>query len=85
MSASERVYDSFIELLREHECSESRDAEGGEHMTMAARGLPVGGGLVLGLVMTVGGLLVMIASFYLIIKLAGLVDTISQKVKETKL
>ncbi len=55
-------------------------------MTMAARGFPAGGGsMVLGLIMTVGGLLVMIASFYLIIKLAGLVDTLSQKVKEMKL
>lgn len=44
-----------------------------------------GGSPVLGIVMAVGGLLVTIASFYLIIKMAGLVDALSQKVKEMKL
>jgi hypothetical protein len=35
--------------------------------------------------MNVGGLLVMIASFYLIIKVVGLVDALGQKIKEMKL
>ena len=52
-------------------------------MVMAAR--PVGGSPVIGLLLGVGGLLVTVASFYLIIKMAGLVDALSQKVKEMKL
>jgi len=35
--------------------------------------------------MAVGGLLVMVASFYLIIKIAGLVDALGEKIKEMKL
>jgi hypothetical protein len=55
---------------------------GGEHVATPIR---TGGSPVLGIVMAVGGLLVTIASFYLIIKMAGLVDALSQKVKEMKL
>jgi len=55
---------------------------GGERMATPIR---AGGTPVLGLIMAVGGLLVTIASFYLIIKMAGLVDALSQKVKEMKL
>jgi hypothetical protein len=40
---------------------------------------------VIGLILGVGGLLVTIASFYLIMKMAGLVDALSQKIKEMKL
>jgi len=43
-----------------------------------------GGSLVLGLVVTVGGLLVTVAAFYLILKIAGLVDALKDKVKEMK-
>ena len=46
---------------------------------------PVPGLSVLGLVTAVGGLLIMVASFYLIIKIAGLVDALGQKIKEMKL
>lgn len=57
---------------------------------MATPRMPVtpggyGGSAVVGLIMSVGGLLVTIASFYLIIKMAGLVDALSQKIKEMKL
>jgi hypothetical protein len=54
---------------------------------MATPGMPMayGGAQVTGLIMAVGGLLVMIASFYLIIKTAGLVDALGQKIKEMKL
>jgi hypothetical protein len=44
-----------------------------------------GGSWVLGLVMAVGGLLVMVATFYLIIKIAGLVDALGEKIKQMKL
>jgi len=44
-----------------------------------------GGSPVIGLILGVGGLLVTIASFYLIMKMAGLVDALSQKIKEMKL
>jgi len=44
-----------------------------------------GGSSVMGLITAVGGLLVTIASFYLIIKMAGLVDALGQKIKEMKL
>ncbi len=53
--------------------------------TPARMPMAYGGSAVLGLIMAVGGLLVTIASFYLIIKMAGLVDALSQKVKEMKL
>jgi len=43
----------------------------------------IGSGI-LGLVLTVGGLLVTIAAFYLIMKMARLVSTLSEKVKEMK-
>jgi len=54
---------------------------------MAAPGIPMtyGGTQVTSLIMAVGGLLVTIASFYLIIKMAGLVDALGQKIKEMKL
>jgi len=48
---------------------------------LAARGASP----VLGLIISVGGLIVMIATFYLVIKIAGLVDAIKEKVKEMKL
>ena len=51
---------------------------------MAFQMRQMGGTSVMGIVMAVGGLLVTIASFYLIIKIAGLVDVISAKVKEMK-
>jgi hypothetical protein len=51
-------------------------------MAMAMR---FGGSAILGLITVVGGLIVTIAFFYLVIKLAGLVDTLSEKVKEMKL
>ena len=59
-------------------------------MAVQARptGTPMAGmaGLsVIGIIGAVGGLLIMIASFYLILKIAALVDTLSQKIKETKL
>lgn len=44
-----------------------------------------GGSSVMALITAVGGLLVTIASFYLIIKMAGLVDALGQKIKEMKL
>ena len=43
----------------------------------------IGSGI-LGLVLTVGGLLVTISAFYLIMKMAGLVNALSEKVKEMK-
>jgi len=57
---------------------------------MATPGMPVtsggyGGTAIMGLITAVGGLLVTIASFYLIIKMAGLVDALGQKIKEMKL
>ncbi len=53
---------------------------------VAARMPTTGGGSpVLSLIMAVGGLLVMVASFYLIIKIAGLVDALGEKIKEMKL
>jgi uncharacterized membrane protein (DUF485 family) len=55
---------------------------GGECMATPVR---AGVSPVLGIVLAVGGLLVTIASFYLIIKMAGLVDALSQKIKEMKL
>ena len=61
-------------------------------LVMAVQARPTGtamagmGGLsVMGIIGAVGGLLVMIASFYLILKVAALVDTLSQKIKEMKL
>jgi len=55
-------------------------------MPMPARmPTPLPGSWVLGLVMAVGGLLVMVASFYLIIKIAGLVNALAEKIKEMKL
>lgn len=51
-------------------------------MALAQRA--VGGSLLLGLIITVGGLLVTIAAFYLILKIAGLVDALKDKVKEMK-
>ena len=44
----------------------------------------LGGSTVLGLIMAVGRLLVTIAAFYLILKIAGLVDALRDKVKEMK-
>jgi hypothetical protein len=44
-----------------------------------------GGSSVMSLITAVEGLLVTIASFYLIIKMAGLVDALGQKIKEMKL
>jgi len=38
----------------------------------------------LGLIIAVGGLLVTVASFYLILKIAGLVDALKDKIKEMK-
>ena len=55
---------------------------GGEHMALAPRA--VGGSAVLGLIIAVGGLLVTVASFYLILKIAGLVDALKDKIKEMK-
>lgn len=55
---------------------------GGEHMALPVR--PVAGSVVLGLITAVGGLLVTVASFYLILKIAGLVDALRDKVKEMK-
>jgi len=77
--------DSFTRLLWVTMLSRNR-CTGGERMATAPR-MPVtyGGTAVIGLIMTVGGLLVTIASFYLIIKMAGLVDALSQKIKEMKL
>jgi len=51
-------------------------------MALAQRA--VGGSAVLGLIVAVGGLLVTVASFYLILKIAGLVDALKDKVKEMK-
>jgi len=44
----------------------------------------IGGSTVLGLILAVGGLLVTVAAFYLILKIAGLVDALRDKVKEMK-
>jgi hypothetical protein len=54
---------------------------------MATPRIPMtyGGSGIMGLIMAVGGLLVTIASFYLIIKMAGLIDALSQKITEMKL
>jgi len=51
---------------------------------MAVPTRPVGGSLIVSLILAVGGLLITIASFYVIIKVAGLVDVLTEKLKEMK-